>query len=318
MSTPSTFDQLLTTPSVILEACQRIRQDLDEPTLDAKFNNNYITRMNLIPALTECINLINLQSDNSVILRMTIPIVAGTEYYQLPPCIGTIVRLAVLSSEGYVYTDWVPRGDFCPGGAGWVLEGNTIAFRPTPQQTTSDYSIWYIPGGDIQLHLSFSGAINASDDADVFRLATTLSGNDLGSIDKRENAYCGQVLRIFTTNEVIERIIDEHYFDTDNLWKVHTRTPLPTLAAGTYTYEIVPFVAGHLWVMASRKAAIELATSRNVPDTLMRRLFIQYDFAKKAVLDNLSNLQGRTGKYFQTDTIDNPRARYSWLNQLKP
>lgn len=310
------FSTLLTTPSVLVEAVERVRQDLDEPSMDAKFSDNYIVRMNLMPAFTECVSLLNLQADNPCIFRATLNVTAGTSSYQLPPCVAQVLRLAKLDERGVVTDEMLPRSQFNWCGPGWALEGNTIVFRPTPQKTDADWALWYVPGGDIQPHLSSSGSVNVADEAGVFRLAATLSGTDLGTIDKREQAYVGQVLRILSGTTVIERIIDRHYLE-GGLWKVRARVPF-TLSAATYTYEIVPFVANHFWVMVAKKAAIELGASRGISQAAMRNLYLSYENAKKCVLDTFSNMQARTGKHFIQDTTDRPSHSPAWYNQLRP
>lgn len=311
-------DRVISTKSIIVECCERIRQDLDEPSVDAKFSDNWIARMNLMPAMAECMSLVNLQSDQSVLFRLAFPLVAGTEYYQLPPCVSSVMRVAKLDQNGAVTTEWIPRGsDFNPAGVGWAIEGNTLAFRPYPAQNDAEWLLYYVPSADFKPHYSEGGAVAAADGDDVFRLSATLDAStDIGEIDNRENAYVGQVLRVLSGDTVIERIIDEHYFE-DAMWKVHTRVAFD-LDDDDYSYEIVPFVASHFWVMASRKAAIDLGNSRNVPDSQMRRMYLSYESARKCVLDTLSNMQGRIGKSFASVTQDQPRQVPNWFNQMNP
>jgi hypothetical protein len=316
------FDDVVSSNSVLKEAIERVRADLDEPSTDAKFSDHYITRMILIPAATECMTAVNMQADNPVVFRMSFPITAGQEYYQLPPCVQQIIRLAKIDHDGNVVMERMPRGEFNPIGPGVALEGNTLAIRPFTDTTDSDWSLWYIPSGDIQMHYSQGGEINAGEDgADVLRIAATLGDTDVGTIDRRANAYVGQVLRLLPEDGVLqERIIDEHYLDTDNKWKIHVRMPFDPVPDDeeNVAYEIVPFVASHFWVMVARKAVFDIGNSRNISDSNMRRKYLQYESAKKTVLDIFSNMNGRTGKYFQSVVQDNPRQNPNYFNQLMP
>lgn len=313
------FSEVVATNSVLKEAIERVRIDLDEPSVDAKFSDTQIARMFLIPASTESMSQVNMQADNPVIFRMAFPIVQGQEYYDLPPCVQQILRLAKLDHDGSLSMERLPRGEFNPLGPGVSLEGNTLAIRPFPSTTDQDWVLYYIPSGDIQPHYSSAGVINSADGADIIRIATALTGSDVGTIDRRSNAYVGQVLRILPATGIVqERIIDRHFLD-GSTWKVHTRTPLnPIPANGAVAYEIVPFVASHFWVMVARKAAIDMGNSRNISDSNMRRKYLQYESAKKTVLDIFSNMNGRTGKYFQSVTQDNVREMPCNFNQLMP
>jgi predicted amidohydrolase len=49
-----------------------------------------------------------------------------------------------------------------------------------------------------------------------------------------------------------------------------------------------------------------LGTYRKISDPHMQRLMIMYRSAMKTIKDNVTSMQGRTGKYFARDTIDNP------------
>lgn len=311
-------DRVISTKSILIEAIERVRQDLDEPSVDAKYSDTWIARMNLMPAMAECMSLVNLQSDNSILFRLAFPLTQGTEYYQLPPCVSSVMRVAKLDLNGAVTTEWIPRGsDFNPAGVGWAIEGNTLAFRPYPAQDDAEWLLYYVPSADFKPHYSEGGEVDSGDGDDVFRLAATLDAStDIGEIDNRENAYVGQVLRVLSGDTVVERIIDRHYLE-GGLWKVHTRVALG-LSDDDYSYEIVPMVASHFWVMVARKAAIDLGNSRNIPDSQMRRIYLSYEAARKCVLDTLSNMQGRIGKSFADNTQDQPRKVPNWFNQMLP
>lgn len=316
------FDDVVATNSVLKEAIERVRADLDEPSVDAKFSDSYIVRMFLLAAATESMTAVNMQADNPIVFRMSFPLTQGQEYYQLPPCVQQILRLAKIDTDGSVISERLPRGEFNPMGPGIALEGNTLAVRPFTNATDTAWSLWYIPSGDMQPHYSEAGEIDAgTDGADVLRLAATLGDTDVGTIDRRANAYVGQVLRLLPSDGVLqERIIDRHYLDADAMWKVHTRVPFDPVPddSDEVAYEIVPYVASHFWVMTARKASIDMGNSRNISDSNMRRKYLQYESAKKTVLDIFSNMNGRTGKYFQSVTQDDPRQLPSFFNQLMP
>jgi hypothetical protein len=73
---------------------------------------------------------------NPVVLRHAIEFDENTEYYQLPPSIGEIWRVALRNEDGMVVDEVVPRNEFHPHGVGWAIEGNTLRFDPKQKAAT--------------------------------------------------------------------------------------------------------------------------------------------------------------------------------------
>ena len=81
------------TGSMLLTILERLRAFLDEPTLDAKYSNDFMVNHLISPSMVEVLSRLSMTYDNPVVLRHEITTVKDQQYYQLPPNIG---RLCVL------------------------------------------------------------------------------------------------------------------------------------------------------------------------------------------------------------------------------
>jgi hypothetical protein len=123
----------------------------------------------------------------------------------------------------------------------------------------------------------------------------------LGSLDKRENAYVGCYLRIFGANVTDECTISAYNATT----RVATlRTPA-TNAAGSYSYEVVPFVMEPMVDAVSLSAAMRAGVGRKISQGQQQSLAFAYRQAIKTAHDTLGNMNSRTGKRFSGGTVDN-------------
>ena len=147
--------------SILRTYTEKVRQYLDSPDLDSKYDNDYLVRYILSPAMVDVQTRISMMGDNPIIVRHDITIVNDIEYYQLPPSIREVIRLTILDSDGHVIRDSLPRNEFNPHGPNWKLEGNLLAIRPRPSEGET-LSLWYTPSGDMQALLGTAGNLEAT------------------------------------------------------------------------------------------------------------------------------------------------------------
>ena len=169
------------TGSFLYTVIERIRGYLDDPDFDAKYDNDFLVRHIISPTMVDVLSRINMNADNPVVMRLDFRPNATDEYYQIPNAVGEILRICRRDSDGYVVDEILPRTEFHPHGVGWALEGNTVRFDPKYGNETNDWTIYYIPSGDVMPHYSASGGTMLGD-RQTFTLDST---PDLGSVDRR-------------------------------------------------------------------------------------------------------------------------------------
>lgn len=322
--------------SFLTTICEQVRFYLDDITVDAKFSNGFLVQNVIYPVTADILARLNLNQDNPILIRHTIALVADQEYYQLPPTVQEVWRVATTDSTGQVISEAYPRGVMHPNGPGWALEGNTLCIRPFPAGAES-IQLWYVPNQDVMFHAG-TGYLQG----DEFVLGATPT---LGLIDRRHNAYVGAMLRLIPSTGLIQERIIRGYDAVNRI--VYLRAPfypelIPednssdgTLSAwsgsstssGGFTtsiwtsnssvgytqttlYEIAPPYIAALWEAIAIGCALKLGLARNMRTEKFGLLEREYKKAMKTIMDNLANMQMRTGKSYQKDTVDNPANRY--------
>jgi hypothetical protein len=280
------------TGSIIKTYIEKVRHYLDDPDVEAKYDDNYLVRFFLSSSMTDVISRVSMMSDNQILCRFTLQVTAGTERYKLPPVVRQVLRLGPLEDETKLYTeDFRPRNELSLFGPGWALEGNEIAFRPVPSEN-KEYVVLYVPSGDIACHYG-TGTLNANGTFTMGAVPT------IGSLDKRPGAYIGSYLRILGANVVDEVLISAH----DTVTRVLSTRIAATNAAGTYTYEIVPFLMEPMVDAISLSAAMRAGVGRKVTQAQMQSMAFAYKQAIKTAYDTIGNMNSRAGKRF-TGIID--------------
>jgi hypothetical protein len=288
----------------------KIRFYIDEATADAKYTDDFLTRYVLMPSMVDVCARINLNQDNPVCVRHTITLVEGQQYYQLPPCIQEIWRFAVINEDGQITSDAYPRGEYNSFGPGWSIEGNLLSVRPTPTAADAAQAcmIWYVPNADLFPLYGIAGIVGSDN------LSFTIGAATLGQVDRRVNAYAGQMLRIIGSARTTwqERVVDT-YTPSTGVCTVRQAFSPSIASATAVRYEILPTGYTSLWDAISLSAALRLGAARSVSQAKMGSLQLEYRNACKSIKDNLSNLQMRTGKSFLKNTSDNPeRGANAW------
>lgn len=292
--------------SMLLTLIERIRAYLDVPVVTAKYDNNYMLRHVIVPAMVDVWSRISNTADNPVLIRFPISLVQDQEFYQLPPCIGMVHRIVVRDEGGDVLRDFVPRGEMHPSGPGWAIEGNLLALRPFPLGGM-DVDIIYAHSGDVMPHYATDGELNA----DLTALLLDYQP-ELGDVDRRPNAYAGQVLRLLPASPgtIEERVIASH---DPVAREVVVRRPFVVATGATsatttepeaLAYEIVPAGLQHLTEAIAAWGALKMGTGLRIPQTQAAQIMLQYRSALKTCYDNFANIQGRTSDHFQKAHVD--------------
>jgi len=311
--------------SILRTFTERIRQLIDDPDLDAKYDNNYLIRHLLSPSMMDVIARVGMMSDEPILLRFGINIRKGVQYYQLPPSVRQIWRVAVIDVNGAITEEVLPRGEFDPRGPGWSIEGNVLSFRLIPQ-TDRTFDVWFVPSGQILCHLSTNGTLDA--DEITFNLGSTIP---LGGIDQRPNAYVGMYLRTIEPGNAHEERIISAYDQQAGTVTVRipfqfqgslasTSSSSSTSSGELLDYEIVPFLLESMLEAISCRAAMKVGTGRKISQAHQQSIMIEYRSSIKTAHDNLSNLKARFGKFFDTATVDSdhhPRTMPLSLIDLK-
>ena len=286
------------TGSIIKTYCEKIRHYLDDPDLDAKYDDNYLVRFFLSSAMTDVISRVSMMSDAQIVSVLNLTVAAGTQYYRLPPQVRQVLRVGTVNASTNTFIeDYHPRSEFNVYGPGWSLEGNLISFKPNPTEAKT-FTILYVPSGDVAVHYE-SGAQGVRNANGTFTLYNASSL--LGSLDKRENAYVGSYVRIFGTNVTDECLVSAY----DAATRVCTLRTTPVNPAGSYSYEVVPFLMEPMIDAISLSAAMRAGVGRKITQAHMQSLGFAYKQAIKTAYDTLGNMNARTGKRFTGGTVDN-------------
>jgi len=301
--------------SLLKTAVERIRGYLDDPDLEAKYTDDYIVRHVFQPAFATVTSRLNNSASNPVLKRLTFPLVKNQQYYQLPPCVGEVWRLAIVDNTGNVTQEAIPRGLYNYRGPNWQIEGNMLSFLPYPDANYSSVELWYCPSGDFQpvYCATASGAtFNATYTALTVLLGTTTP--TLGTFDRRPGAYVGQMLRFIgtTNNSVVEERMIESWTKsaTANAWIATVRIPFTENTTAT-AFEIAPEGGESLYEAVACAGAMKLAGYRKTTGDHFMMIQAQYRDAMKTLMDRSSNMQMRMPKSWQKDTVDNELGQ-SW------
>lgn len=307
--------------SFLETVCERVRGYLDDPDIEAKYSNTYLVQHVVMPAFVEVLSRINLTAANPVLLRMSMPLVSGQAHYQLPPCVGEVWRICLLQDDGTVDSEALPRGLWHARGPNFHLENNVVSFRPVPDLDLPDLEVWYSHNGDF-LPVYSEGQSSAELNADKDELAIDVSATTtLGTVDRRVNAYAGQLLRVTSASGVCEeRVVDSWTpvmaGDTPtNTWTATFRVPLQYAGEGAIAaWEFAPCGLESVVECVAARAALKLCAYKRVPATHYAILQKEYQNAFKTAQDHLANIQMRTPKHWDKNTVDNPTGRWWRLN----
>ena len=301
------------TGGFIATVIERTRAYLDDPSLDAKYDDNFLVRNIISPTFGSVASRINNSTTNSISVWIPFPLTKGTQYFALPPCVGEVWRLAQRNTDKWVSREAMPRTEWHYRGPNWKVEGNMMVFSPTPDLDYDDLELQFIHNGEVQpFRLNTATLSSSSGGIDTITFPLT-SSTAVGTIDRRDNAYLGCVVRILTSTGVLEeRIISTWTKDSTN-WKVVVRQPFLYNSVGTISnVEFAPFGLESLYEAVAVGSAMKLGVYKKMAGTQFQMLQMQYKDAMKTAMDHFSNMQMRNGKYFERSTADN--SLNDWRN----
>lgn len=303
------------TGSFLRSFIERVRANLDEADVDARFDDSYIIRYVCGPALVDVLSRLSNTYSCPVVLSYQVVLNEDIRQYPLPPCVQTVMNLRFLDDEERVVADLRPRSHYSRLGQGWALAGSagclTLNFNEGPEDGRLA-EVLYTPNGDMHSHLG-SGTLVRTGGTARIELDNT---PELGLLDRRTSAYAGQVLRILTTSPTPIGVgtISRTYYEASK-WYAEVDDDFPEdIEDGTITYEIVPSADASFWEATAFWAALKMGGKR-LSDSFRQHLTVQYRMALKTIGDNLTTIQGRLPKYIEKDTLDNDMDDLLWFHR---
>lgn len=281
--------------SILKTVIERVRAYMDEPETDAKYVDDFLVRHAIMPTVADVIGRLNMGADNAVVLNYAVTTVVGQRHYQLPPNVAEVWRVAKYdATTGELLLDFIPTSHWHPNGRGWSVEGNVLVIDPPPQ-TVETWTLEYVPSAEAMMHYATDGEVVSST---TFKLSAAPA---LGPLDLRANAYGGCMLRILGASLVEEILISSY----DRATRVATLRTAASTSVGTgVTYEVVHAVSQELTESVAAGVALKICAYRKSGAKDFELIRKQYHAAIKTLQDRVSNMQMRTGKGWQSDTID--------------
>jgi hypothetical protein len=301
--------------SILRGICDEIRRLIDLSELDAKYDDNYLVSSVIPSATSNVMARVSMMNDASIVCRHEVTITSGTKYYQLPPTVRRVWRLAEVDTRDNVYRDWRPKGEFHPRGPGWRLEGNLLVIEPDWNfDTDRTMEVFYTPSGEAAMHVGCDGKLTESVATEGIDQLTTDLTPTLGTHDRRPNAFNGSVVRTNvgagSRRAIEERIIHSHDWQTG---VATLRTDLQYGVVGeTIEYEVIPIWLNSVADAVAADAAMSVGTGLRVTQAHQEMLRVQYRKAVKTAQDTFGLMQGRMTKFFDDRNVDNSDREYAW------
>lgn len=303
--------------SFLTDLYQRIRDYADEPVDNAKWTDAKLYQF-VRGSWARIMHDVNACGDAPLVVRYDLVVNNSDQVYYLPPNIGQILRFGRVYQDGSIYDAIVPRSRLNPVGPGIIFEGlNRVRFEPK-WGINETLRIEYIPSGDLAVH---EGTVaNTAVTSTTVTLDTTPT---VGYFDQRPNAYLGSVLRYlsgaspsgYSFFPVQERVITEQTISSTNpvVTVDSAFSPDPSVASGTLTYEIVPFLGWQLIEPLAWNVAMSLhATMAGDPSRTkkLQAAQLMYNNQMRMIRGSLSHYNARSGGKFNGDVPGN--SRWTW------
>jgi hypothetical protein len=128
-----------------------VRKHTDEPGTTPKYTDGDIVDI-VSGAFDVVIADININTDHPILVRTTISIVSGQQYYRLPPQVAEVWRIAKLDSDvSTMLWNMHPGSYYNFSGYGFKLEGNSIRLLRDWKESES-LELLFVPNGEVYMH----------------------------------------------------------------------------------------------------------------------------------------------------------------------
>ncbi len=200
---------------------QWIRIKADEPAgTDARFSDTLLSHL-LSEALDQTLADLYSQTQSPPCATFPVTVVAGQQYYTLPPNCQEIRRVAKITAATGLQ-EWAlePDSPKAPWGPGIIFDGlNSFQLVPIPTEGGDILTVEYVPGGHQPWHQNATPLFDTDDDAgsttadadSLQLLSVETTGWFLGKFDRRPDAYVGHTLRLLGT-------VNDKYIDNTIPW----------------------------------------------------------------------------------------------------
>ena len=299
-----------TTESYIKTSLDRIRMYMDEVSDNGKYTDTILIKNILSPAISDVMHRIHNSSQIPVVCAFDFTMAANSTSYALPPCIGQVWQIKQVNDNGELGAEVYSRHDLNISGYGARVEGSSFNVQAA-STTAASFRIFYVHNGKAGWH--YGGAGKEGTAATVSSVSTVVLNMTptVGAVDRRINAYGGQLLRTFPTVGVIEeRVIDTYQYSASQ-WSATLRQPFDVVDS-TIAYEIVPPGPETMWEAIITNSCLKLATVRQVTNKKYQMLSDIHKGAMKTCMEQAGNHDGRLGKTFNDRTKDNADYRV-WI-----
>ena len=227
--------------SFLVKMIDQVRQWTGEPTVNKKFSDAWIIER-AENTYSLALGEKNRAEQDTLVARIPITL-DGSEIYVLPSTIGPIQAVYYAGDYGEKVF-YRRRGDYCIGGKGVWVEGNTLRFQNNLLTLGGTITVEAWPTGLARLHCG-TCTIDAAGKTVIFGATPYL-----GALDRQISAYLGSVCRVFKVtgtsppgNYVQERSISAYDVTTRTATLEAALNPIPAAGAGGYIfYEIAPVI----------------------------------------------------------------------------
>jgi len=233
-----------------------VRANTDESDVRAKYSDSDLIDR-LEGSFAEVLTELGGAQDDPLLVRHNISISEGSTVFLLPPCVGELLRIAKRSGTTEDYIEWqlLPRPMTRFQGKGLYLEGRMLRFEPPWAGTDYTLELLYIPTGDFRFHYGTSTTFTTN-------TITLAASPTLGTLDTRDNAYTGAILRVLGNNG--DSVIQERFISSyDRSTRIATVEPAFSPALDTTcVYEVIPSYFRQLERLAAWNVALDLLSIR--------------------------------------------------------
>lgn len=266
-----------------------------------KFTDSWVVQNLVSEAYAEIWNLINKANQDPVLLWFDVTLASGTSDYILPPTVAEVWAMAKRETDNqgvqWVTQYWRPEDGLRLDKYGWRLSGNRLHFD-TPPDTDETWSIAYVPSGDVAMHYATTGTLAAG--GATFTLAASPS---VGLLDRRENAYVGQVLRFLPVSGVHQERTIVAYNASTRVATLDVAFSGTSAGAGADPYEVGLPGLNPLSHSLAARVAIMFAARQNAEDKRFKALHREKEAAYKTVADLKRTKNVATGPGWKTSTV---------------